>query len=85
LQIFSEHVYRVGVYLNANMIDPSTATLINDVLQNALNVLKKRAAASTLAIFTAEDRLHACNASLSAVIAVAGQRVSLAAPITARD
>jgi hypothetical protein len=33
-------------YLNANMIDPRTATRITDVLQGALNVLKKRAAAS---------------------------------------
>ena len=33
-------------YLNANMIDPITATHITDVLQGALSVLKKRAAAA---------------------------------------
>jgi adenylate cyclase len=46
LQVFSEHLTGLDFYLNANMIDPSTATHITEVLQNALNVLKERAAAS---------------------------------------
>jgi adenylate cyclase len=46
LQVFSEHLTGLDFYLNANMIDPGTATHITDVLQNALNVMKKRAAAS---------------------------------------
>jgi hypothetical protein len=46
LQVFSEHLTGLDFYLNANMIDPGTATHITEVLQNALNVLKKRAAAS---------------------------------------
>ena len=45
-QVFSEHLTGLDFYLNANMIDPSTATRITEVLQHALNVLKNRAAAS---------------------------------------
>ena len=41
LQVFSEHLTGLDFYLNANMIDPRTATRITDVLQGALNVLKK--------------------------------------------
>jgi class 3 adenylate cyclase len=47
LQVFSEHLTGLDFYLNANMIDPSTATHISEVLQNALDVLQKRPAAST--------------------------------------
>jgi class 3 adenylate cyclase len=47
LQVFSEHLTGLDFYLNANMIEPSTAIHISDVLQSALKVLKNRAAAST--------------------------------------
>jgi hypothetical protein len=42
VQVFSEHVTGLDFYLNANMIDPCTATHITEVLQNALNALKNR-------------------------------------------
>ena len=47
LQVFSEHLTGLDFYLNANMMEPSTAKQISDVLQSALKVLKNRAAAST--------------------------------------
>ena len=47
LQVFSEHLTGLDFYLNANMVEPSTAMQISDVLQSALKVLKNRAAAST--------------------------------------
>jgi class 3 adenylate cyclase len=47
VQVFSEHLTGLDFYLNANMIDPSTATHITEVLQSALTALKKKAAAST--------------------------------------
>jgi hypothetical protein len=42
LRVFSEHLTGLDFYLNANMIDPSTATHISEVLQNAVTVLEKR-------------------------------------------
>jgi adenylate cyclase len=45
LEVFSEHLTGLDFYLNASIIDQSTATHIAEVLQSALNALKKRATA----------------------------------------
>ena len=42
VQVFSEHLTGLDFYLNANMIDASSASHIRKVLQDALKAMRKR-------------------------------------------
>jgi adenylate cyclase len=42
IEIFSEHITGLDFYFNANMIDANNATLVRNVLQDALKALEKR-------------------------------------------
>ena len=41
VQVFSEHITGLDFYLNANMIDATSATHIRKVLQDALKAIEK--------------------------------------------
>jgi adenylate cyclase len=42
IEVFSEHLTGLDFYFNANMIDANNATLVRNVLQDALKALEKR-------------------------------------------
>jgi adenylate cyclase len=42
IEVFSEHLTGLDFYFNANMIDANSATLVRNVLQDALKALEKR-------------------------------------------
>jgi adenylate cyclase len=42
IEVFSEHITGLDFYFNASMIDANNATLVRNVLQDALKALDKR-------------------------------------------